>query len=71
MNGFRVWTAAPGEWGDAKPCTCGWSGLPHYRMPRLAGMKYPKPPSVKGKLLPRARIEVHDVLTRELGRRLA
>jgi hypothetical protein len=71
MNGFRVWTAAPGDLGDAKRCTCGWSGLPHYRMPRMAGFRRPKPPSVKGKQLPSDQVEAHDTMTRQFGPRLA
>lgn len=28
-NGFRAWTQAPAV--DLLKCSCGWSGLPHYR----------------------------------------
>ena len=31
MNGFRVWTQKPSHI-LLKPCKCGWSGLPHYRV---------------------------------------
>jgi hypothetical protein len=54
-SGFRVWTELKRKLPkSAKPCDCGWSGLPHYRTDSKEGepLHYGKPPSVKGKRMP-------------------
>jgi len=33
-NGFRCWTQL--KTSELVSCKCGWAGLPHYRMKRLA-----------------------------------
>ena len=48
-NGFRAWTEQPRK--QRPSCSCGWSGLPHYRTLGL-GQIDKKPPSVKGKRCP-------------------
>jgi hypothetical protein len=48
LNGFRAWTVTRLQVSRDKryqKCTCGWSGLPHYRVATPGD----EPPSVKGK----------------------
>jgi hypothetical protein len=49
VNGFRCWTAWIGRHLNMEPCHCGWSGLPHYRIPREG---YENPPNVTGRIRP-------------------
>ena len=49
VNGFRCWTARIGRHLNMEPCDCGWSGLPHYRIPREG---YENPPNVTGRITP-------------------
>ncbi len=53
-NGFRAWTE---QLRKRRPsCSCGWSGLPHYRTLGL-GQIDKKPPNVTGKRRPALRDE--------------
>ena len=49
VNGFRCWTTRTGRHSNMEPCDCGWSGLPHYRIPREG---YENPPNVTGRITP-------------------
>ena len=49
VNGFRCWTTRTGRHSNMEPCDCGWSGLPHYRIPREG---YETPPNVAGRIRP-------------------
>ena len=49
VNGFHCWTTRIGRHSNMKPCDCGWSGLPHYRIPREG---YENPPNVTGRITP-------------------
>ena len=49
VNGFRCWTTRTGRHWNMEPCGCGWSGLPHYRVPREG---YENPPNVTGRIRP-------------------
>jgi hypothetical protein len=62
INGFRAWTVTRLQASRDKrhqKCACGWSGLPHYRVPALGDQAdpYGPPPSVKGKRLTKAELE--------------
>jgi hypothetical protein len=62
INGFRAWTVTRLQAAKNKAhvkCSCGWSGLPHYRVPALGDQAdpYGPPPSVKGKRLSKAELE--------------
>src|SRR5690348_7216501 len=49
VNGFSCWTAWIGRHSNMEPCDCGWSGLPHYRIPREG---YEHPPNATGRIGP-------------------
>jgi hypothetical protein len=49
VNGFHCWTTRTGRHSNMEPCDCGWSGLPHYRIP---SGDYENPPNVTGRIRP-------------------
>jgi hypothetical protein len=38
-NGFRAWTQPLDAEPALESCDCGWSGLPHYRVKGVKGVK--------------------------------
>jgi hypothetical protein len=62
VNGFRCWTTRSGRHSNMEPCDCGWSGLPHYRIPREG---YENPPNVTGRIRPAD--HANDVIGRRVS----